>query len=128
MRNRQKGITLISMIIVLAVLGFFGYAAAKLIPVYSEYMGVVKSMKAVANSPNAAEMPLDQIRRDLSLNYTVQYVDDATIPADGVKLETANGVRRLRIVYDKVVPFLYNVSLLAHFDHTENLLRPGTGT
>jgi hypothetical protein len=127
MRNRQEGITLISMIIVLAVLGFFGYGAAKLIPVYTEYMGVVKSMKAVANSPNAAEMPLEQIRRDLTLNYSVQYVDDATVPADGVKLETANGVRRLRIVYDKVVPFIYNISLSAHFDHTEDLLRGGSG-
>lgn len=126
-RNRQKGLTLISMIIVLAVLGFFAFAAAKLIPVYLEYMGVVKSMKAVANSPNAAEMSLEQIRRDLSLNYSVQYVDDASIPADGVKLETTNGARRLRIVYDKVVPFIYNISLMAHFDHTENLLRGGTG-
>lgn len=127
MRNRQRGLTLISMVIVLAVLGFFAYAAMKLIPVYSEYMGVVKSMQAVARMPNAAEMTLEQIRRELDLNYSVQYVDDNTIPAAGVKLETAGGARRLRITYDKVVPFLYNVSLMAHFDHTEDLSHGGTG-
>lgn len=125
--KRQKGLTLISMIIVLAVLGFFAFAAMKLIPVYTEYMGVVKSMKAVADSPNASEKSLEQIRRDLSLSYAVQYVDDNTIPPDGVKLETAGGARRLRITYDKVVPFLYNISLLAHFDHTEDLSRSGAG-
>jgi hypothetical protein len=125
--KRQKGLTLISMIIVLAVLGFFAFAAMKLIPVYTEYMGVVKSMKAVANSPNASEKSLEQLRRDLSLSYSVQYVEDTTIPPDGVKLETAGGARRLRITYDKVVPFLYNISLLAHFDHTEDLSLGGTG-
>ena len=126
-RNRQKGLTLISMLIVVAVLGFFAYGAAKLIPVYTEYMGVVKSMKSVANAPNAAEKTLEQIRRDLDTNYSVQYVDEKTIPASGVKLETAGGERRLHITYDKVVPFLYNISLMAHFDHTENLMRGGSG-
>jgi hypothetical protein len=125
--KRQKGLTLISMVIVLAVVGFFAFAAMKLIPVYMEYMGVVKSMKAVANSPNASEMTVEQIRRDLDLNYSVQYVGDDTVPAEGVKLETAGGARRLRITYDKVVPFLYNISLLAHFDHTEDLSRSGAG-
>ena len=127
MRNRQQGLTLISMIIVMAVLGFFAYAAMKLIPVYTEYMGVVKSMKAVANAPNAAEMTLEQIRRELDLNYSVQYVDDGTVPAAGVKLETAGGARTLHITYDKIVPFMYNVSLMAHFDHSEDLSRHGTG-
>lgn len=125
--KRQTGLTLISMVIVMAVLGFFAYAAMKLIPAYTEYFGVVKSMKAVATSPNAAEKTLEQIRRDLDLNYSVQYVDEASIPAAGVKLETANGARRLHITYDKVMPFLYNISLMAHFDHSEDLTRSGTG-
>ena len=119
--TRQNGLTLISMVIVLAVVGFFAYAAMKLIPAYTEYFGVVKSMKAVAEKPNATELPLEEIRRDLQLNYSVQYVDEGTVPPNGVKLETQGGVRRLHIFYDKVIPFMYNVSLLVHFDHTENL-------
>ncbi|MEP6941271.1 MAG: DUF4845 domain-containing protein [Rudaea sp.] len=125
--KRQTGLTLISMVIVMAVLGFFAYAAMKLIPAYTEYFGVVKSMKAVADKPNAAEMTLENIRRELDLNYSVQYVDEATVPPGGVKLETANGARRLHITYDKVMPFLYNISLMAHFDHSEDLMRSGTG-
>jgi len=125
--RKQKGLTLISMIVVLAVVGFFAYVAMKLIPVYTEYFGVVKSMKAVANMPNAGEATLEQIRNELSLNYSVQYVDDNTIPADGVKLETQGGQHKLHITYDKKIPFLYNVSLLVHFDHTEDLLRAGSG-
>jgi hypothetical protein len=126
MMIRQRGLTLISMVIVLAVLGFFAYAAMKLIPAYTEYFGVIKSMKAVASAPNAAELPLEEIRRNLQLNYSVQYVDDGTVPAGGVKLETKGGARRLHIFYDKVLPFMYNVSLLVHFDHSEDLVSNGT--
>ncbi|TLY49756.1 MAG: DUF4845 domain-containing protein, partial [Gammaproteobacteria bacterium] len=38
-RHKQKGLTLISMVIVMCVVGFFAYAAMKLIPAYTEYFG-----------------------------------------------------------------------------------------
>lgn len=125
--RKQKGLTLISMVIVLAVVGFFAYAAMKLIPAYTEYFGVVKSMKAVATAPNASEATLEQLRRNLDSNFSVQYVDETSIPPDGIKLETQGGQRKLHVIYDKKIPFLYNVSLLAHFDHSEDLLRTGAG-
>ena len=126
-RYRQEGISLIGVMMLLCVVGFFAYAAMKLIPAYTEYFGVVKSMKAIADAPNASEKTLEQIRRDLDSNFSIQYVDDKTVPASGIKLETTGGARRLHITYDKEMPFVYNISLLAHFDHSEDLKRSGTG-
>lgn len=40
-RKRSRGITLIGFLMLLGVVGFFGYMAMRLIPMYSEYMGVV---------------------------------------------------------------------------------------
>lgn len=127
LHNQQKGLTLIGFVIVLAVVGFFAYAAMKLIPPYTEYFGVVKSMKSVANEPNAATMTIEQIRGKLNLSFDVQYVDETSIPANGIKLETAGGARRLHITYDRELPFLYNVSLLIHFDHSEDMSRGMAG-
>jgi type II secretory pathway pseudopilin PulG len=121
-RNRQSGITLIGFVIVLAVVGFFAYCAMKLIPAYTEYFGVVKSMKAVVSQSNASEMSLEDARRAMSLNFSVQYVDDASVPPAAIKIDTANGARRLHVIYDKQIPFMYNIDLLLHFDHTEDLL------
>jgi len=84
-------------------------------------------MKAVASAPNAPELSLEQIRRNLDTNFSIQYVDETAIPASGIKLETQGGAHKLHIVYDKVIPFLYNVSLMIHFDHTEDLSRAGAG-
>jgi len=46
--NKQSGITLIGFLILLIVVGFFAYAAMKLVPAYVEYFGVVKAMNTVA--------------------------------------------------------------------------------
>lgn len=126
-RNRQQGITLIGFAIVLAVVGFFAYAAMLLIPAYTEYFGVVKAMKAVAEDAGVANMPIEQIRGKLGFNMNLQYVGDKTVPPSGIKLNTQGGGRILQVVYDKEIPFLYNVSLLLHFEHSENLSGTNTG-
>ena len=91
MKSRQSGITLIGFLIVVAVVGFFGYMAMKLLPSYSEYMGVVKGMNQVAEAGSSGRT-LDDMRRELMFKMNFQYVDDATIkPADITLLREPSG-------------------------------------
>ena len=124
--SRQKGLTLIGFGIVLVVAGFFAYAAMKLVPCYTEYFGVVKSMKSLQTTPGIETMTLEEIRRKLNVSFDLQYVDDRSIPEKNIQLITKEGQRKLRIFYDKDLPFMYNVDLLVHFDHTEDLLHGGS--
>jgi hypothetical protein len=117
----QKGITMIGFAILLCVAGFFAYAAMKLIPVYTEYFGIVKAMKQLQTEPNIETKSIDEIRALLNVKFSVQYVDDNTIPKGGYQLITENGQRSLRIAYDKDLPFIYNVDLLVHFSKTVDL-------
>ena len=126
-RNRQQGISIIGFLILLAVVGFFAYAAMLLIPAYTEYFGVVKAMKGIAEDAGAANMPIEEIRRKLDFNMNLQYVGDKTVPPNAIKLNTQGGGRILQVAYDKQIPFLYNVSLLVHFEHAENLSSANTG-
>jgi len=119
--NRQKGLTLIGFGIVLIVAGFFAYAAMKLIPVYTEYFGVVKSMKSLQDQSGIENATIEDIRRKLNVNFDLQYVDDSSIPDKNIQLITKDGQHKLRIFYDKDLPFMYNVDLLVHFDHTVDL-------
>lgn len=121
MRNRQRGLSIIGFLILLVVVGFFAYAAMLLIPAYTEYFGVVKAMKGVADDVGAETMPIEQIRSKLDFNMNLQYVGEKTVPPNAIKLNTQGGGRILQVVYDKQIPFLYNVSLLVHFEHAENL-------
>jgi hypothetical protein len=123
--KKQQGITLIGFVFVLAIAGFFAYMAMKLVPAYSEYMGVVKAMKAVASEPDLATKSPQEIQRDLAFKGSFQYVDDKTFSAQNITIKNGPGGGTLQVKYDKDVPFVYNIDFLLHFDKTVPL---GGGT
>ena len=121
MKSKQSGITLIGFLIVLMVVGFFGYMALKILPSYSEFMGVSKSMNQIATEGTAGKS-LDDIRRALMFKMNFQYVDDATIkPKDITIKRDPGGVTSLNVVYDKQIPFMYNIDFLLHFQKSVTL-------
>ena len=126
LRNRQRGITFLGFAILLIVVGFFAYAAMKLFPAYSEYYGVVKSMKSLQTQAGIENASIESIRAKLNVEFDLQYVEESDIPASGYKLNTQNGARSLTISWDKDIPFLYNVDFLVHFSHTVDLARGAT--
>ncbi|MGY3038557.1 hypothetical protein ACVWWQ_000144 [Rhodanobacter sp. TND4EL1] len=116
MKSKQTGVTLIGFLFILAVFGFLAYMAMKLIPSYSEYMGVVKAMNQISTDGTSGKS-LDGIRRDLMFKMNFQYVDDATIqPKDITIVRNDGGASELRVAYDKEIPFMYNIDFLLHFD------------
>ncbi len=124
-RNKVEGITLIGFAIVLCVLGFFAYMAMRLIPMYTEYFGVVKAMEQVRQEPGAGQKSLAEIRGSLSLKFDTQYVDDATVPPSAIQLIRQGSGQTLRISYEKRVPFMYNLDLVGKFDKSVNLSGAG---
>ncbi|MGN2251755.1 DUF4845 domain-containing protein [Frateuria sp. GZRe12] len=114
MKSKQAGITLIGFLVVLVVVAFFGYMAMKLVPAYTEYMGVAKAMTQVSTE-GAEGKSLDEIRRDLMFKMGFQYVDDATIQPQDITIDRTNGTQ-LHVAYDKQVPFIYNIDFLLHFE------------
>ncbi|HZW51897.1 MAG TPA: DUF4845 domain-containing protein [Rudaea sp.] len=124
--RKQHGITLIGFAIVLIVVGFFAYAAMKLVPVYSEYFGVVKSLKSLQSDAGIQNMGIEEIRRKLDTIFDVQYVDETDVPLSAVTLITANGQHSLNVTYSVQKPFIYNIDLLVHFDYTVDLSKGAT--
>lgn len=115
MKSKQTGVTLIGFLFILAIVGFFGYMAMKLLPSYSEFMGVSKAMNQIATS-GADGKSLDDIRRDLMFKLNFQYVDDATIKPKDITLDRNDNAVQLHVTYDKRIPFIYNIDFLLHFE------------
>lgn len=124
--RKQHGITLIGFAIVLVIVGFFAYAAMKLVPVYSEYFSVVKSMKSLQSDADIENMGIEEIRRKLEPIFDVQYVDENDVPLSSVTLITANGQHSLNVAYSVQKPFIYNIDLLVHFNYTVDLSNGAT--
>lgn len=115
MRTRQYGMTLIGFLVLLLVVGFFGYMAMKLVPAYAEYSGVVKAMHGIAASSTNGKS-LGEIRSALLHDMDFQYVRDSTIAPTDITITHVNGgASMLNVSYDKDVPFMYNIDFLLHF-------------
>jgi hypothetical protein len=116
MKTKQSGVTLIGFLVILLVVGFFGYMAMKLVPSYTEYGGVVKAMNGIASSGTSGKS-LDEIRRELLRKMDFQYVDDATVKPTDITISRDNGgTSVLHVAYDKDIPFMYNIDFLLHFE------------
>lgn len=125
MHRKVKGITLIGFVMVLSILGFFAYLAMRLVPMYIEYFGVLKSMEQVRQMPGVAQKSLAELRSELNFKFSVQYVDEASVPPTAITLKREGGASTLRIAYEKRVPFLYNLDFVGKFDKSLNLSGSG---
>jgi len=121
----SRGITLLGFLIMLCVAGFFAYVVMKLVPVYIEYFGVVKAMEQIKNEPGASQKSVEEIRRDLNVKFDLQYVDEKDIPPQAIQLKREATGPTLRIAYEKRVPFMYNIDLVASFDKSVSLTNAG---
>ena len=121
----SRGITLLGFLIMLCVAGFFAYVVMKLVPVYIEYFGVVKAMEQIKNEPGASQKSVEEIRRDLNVKFDLQYVDEKDIPPQAIQLKREATGPTLRIAYEKRVPFMYNIYLVASFDKSVHLTSAG---
>jgi hypothetical protein len=119
--RKQRGLTLISFGIVLAVGLFVAYTGMKLIPVYLEYNALLNALKLVQQDPGAADMAPAQLRNKIINSLWVSYASD-NIGYQHIKISRSDGVK-IRVKYDVRKTWIGNVDLLAHFDKTVTLRR-----
>jgi Tfp pilus assembly major pilin PilA len=114
MKSKQTGITLIGFLVVLMVVAFFGYMAMKLVPAYTEFMGVTKAMNQLASE--GGPKSVTQVRNDLIKKLDFQYVSDDTISPQDITIKRSGNASSLNVSYDKRIPFMYNIDFLLHFE------------
>lgn len=116
LQKRQKGMTFLGYVIVLAIIGFFAIMALKLTPVYLEYQSIVKIMNNVAQenitSPNALR---STIQKRLDVNNIT------TVTAKDFRIRRGEGATELSIEYEARTKFAGNLWFLLQFDHSVNL-------
>ena len=124
---RQRGITLISLLIVLTVLGIAAYIGMRLFPMYSEYYGVVRALKVVQATPGVAQMTPDRVWQVLSNNLYTNYVE--SVKRQNVTLTRSGGGYVLRVAYEVRSTMIFNLDVVAKFDKSVDLSRldPGGG-
>ncbi|KFN49004.1 DUF4845 domain-containing protein [Arenimonas composti] len=125
MVRRQQGITLMSFVIVLIVVGFFAMIAMKLFPMYSEYHNLKGVMDEFAAQPNAARMSPSEVQTDLFRRFNIAYV--TSVKKENIKIIREGSRAQLNIAYEVRVPMIGNLDAVGVFDRTVTLTGSGPG-
>ena len=114
MRQRQRGMTFLGMLIVLALCGVVGLAGVRLFPVYLNYFKVVSTLKRVASEARAGGADEGSLRNSIDRHWNIE--DITALNEKDVEIKRDNGVTTLHAAYEDKVPYIANVSLSVDFD------------
>lgn len=112
--TKQRGITFIGLIIVLAIVGFFAVIAIQIFPAYSEYASVKNIIESIAKNADFDSLSDESIRSSFDRGATIGYVSVIT----GKDLVIENNINGKKVVvaeYQVVKPVVGNVSILMNF-------------
>jgi hypothetical protein len=123
MKRKQSGMTLLSFVIVLAVVGFAAYITMRLFPMYQEFYAVKSSMKGLANEAGVGDMDPGRIQelffRRLDINYATN------IKSSHVKIERREGGWNMKVSYEVRRPLVGNLDVVGNFNAEQALTRHG---
>lgn len=115
MQHRQRGMTMLGIIVVIIVVGAWIYAGIRLAPKYLEFMRVASTLEKVrdefASNPGTTELML---RKSVERHFDIDMVE--VITSNDIEINKEGGMFTMRAAYDDVVPLAGNVSFLVEFD------------
>ena len=116
--HKQKGMSLIGFIIVLALALFVSYLGMKIVPIYIEYFSVVSAMNGVASERGSANLPPYDIRYKIISRLQLSYVEN--IKTSDIKITRGDNVQ-VRIAYEVRKEVIGNLDVVAKFDKSVRL-------
>jgi hypothetical protein len=116
MRLRQRGMTFIGLLCILALVGAIGYAVIRLVPVYLNYMKISRTMDLTGTEVKGENPDPGNIRRILERHWAIE--DPTSVDVNDIQITKDDSGVRMHVVYDDTVPYISNVSLSVHFDKT----------
>lgn len=114
--NNQRGMTLISWVIVLGVIAFFATIALRLIPMYQEYFGVKNIMQGMETELRDNKLTKQQVNIMLIRRFNTGYIH--SVKKENITIERGKNnafVTKIKIDYEVREPFIAQIDLIGHF-------------
>jgi type II secretory pathway pseudopilin PulG len=115
-RQRQRGMTFIGLLCILALVGAIGYAGVRLVPVYINYMKLARTMESAATEFKGEAADLAGVRKSIDRHWAIE--DITGVDQKDIEITRDDGGLQLHVAYDDTVPYIANISLSVHFDKT----------
>jgi len=114
-RSRQRGITLLGLLILATLVGIVGLAGIKIVPMYIMDLKLSKALEGISEDLNGKEVSPQSIQYALAKRFSVE---DVNLPKDSIKVAPSKNGFAVRIQYENRASYLGDVWLMVVFDKT----------
>lgn len=119
LKQRQRGLTFISWLIVLAIGGFFVMLGMKLTPIYLENQSVKSVVKSLNNDPLVRNTDARGIRTIIKKRMRINSIYD--FPDDVIKIKKTRTNLAVDITYNKEEKIVGNIYVVVKFSEQLNV-------
>ncbi|MBK3868112.1 DUF4845 domain-containing protein [Pseudomonas stutzeri] len=119
----QKGLSLLSWIVVLAGVAFVASTGFRMLPHYFDYMSMDKIIQSVETDETLEVHSVAEFYSHVSKGMQVNGVHDIDLK-EALQVEMQNNEFRVHLKYEKREPLIRNLDLVANFDKEYRLRMP----
>ncbi|MEI6065874.1 MAG: DUF4845 domain-containing protein [Methylococcaceae bacterium] len=110
----QQGLTFISLVFILGLIGFFVLLGLKIGPIYLNHSKVVSALADIEKTPDIEAQSENEIRNSLSKRFDINYVNDVT--QDDITITRHGNYLKVAIEYEVARKIAGNLSVLVEFN------------
>jgi len=121
--HSQKGLSILSWLVVLAVVAFFASTAFKVMPHYFDYMSMEKIITSIETERAADIRSIGDFYAHVSKGMQVNNLRDLSLQ-EVLKVTLENNEFRAHLKYEKREPLIENLDLVVHFDREYRVRAP----
>jgi hypothetical protein len=122
--QRQRGLSMPVLVLIIAVGGFFLLCLFRVVPVYAENRYVVAALNSLAADPTRLHsMSVREVRQELHRFYDINNVRSPE-PRNNIDVNKRSTNTIVNINYEQRVPLVWNIDLVVSFENQLDSARP----
>jgi hypothetical protein len=118
--KNQHGLTMISWLLVLTMVGFFIMVGMKLAPVYLQHYTIKNVLESVRKEILSNRKPVTEIRTMLSRRLDMNSID--TLKRENIKIRRSSGITTIEVNYEERRPIVGNLDAIMTFHESVELV------
>lgn len=111
----QRGMTLVSWVVVLLILAFVFIFLLKVVPAYMEDFSVGSSLKSLKEDTVTTFSTPEQVHTAIMRRLSVNNVDNVT--SEDIEISRVGSSFDINVEYEVREPFMFNIDLVLTFNH-----------
>jgi len=118
--HRQRGLTLISWLVMFMVIGFFIMLGLRLGPIYMQNYSVKNIMADLQQEPLISRKPVGEIRQMLMRRFDINGIRN--LGRDNIKISRSGGKTKVEVAYETRQHIAGNVDVVVTFNESLDLI------